>query len=73
MALNAQKPENKPYNAINYSDVDSDVEALNAASKKKDDVCCLAFAFYAFFHLANSSHFLKSLLIAQINILLPCK
>ncbi|KJA28322.1 hypothetical protein HYPSUDRAFT_51172 [Hypholoma sublateritium FD-334 SS-4] len=38
MALNGQKPENEPYNATNYSHVNSDVEELNAASKKKDDI-----------------------------------
>lgn len=45
MALNAQKPENNSYEAIDYNQVNSDVEELNAASKKKNDVCFLDLAF----------------------------
>ncbi len=52
MALNAQKPEHNSYEAVDYNQVNSDVEELNAASKKKNDVCYLDFAFLYIF----SSH-----------------
>jgi annexin A7/11 len=35
MALHTQKPENEPY--LDYARVETDVDALNAASKKKDE------------------------------------